>query len=139
MTVRVKRIYEPVAKNDGVRILIDRIWPRGISRFKAKIARWDKEIAPTTTLRQWFGHRPERRKEFQRRYQAEQSQNPGLADLHKMSRSHTVTLFYPARDTRHNHALVLAAMLGRKRAPQLRISRQSKISALHSLSNAAKP
>ena len=113
MTFRVKRIYEPYSKDDGMRVLVDRIWPQGISRFDAKIDLWDKEVAPTTELRKWFGHKPERWKEFQRRYRAEMARNPAIGELRKLGREQVVTLLYSARDVEHNQALVLAATLRR--------------------------
>lgn len=119
MTVRIKRIYEPADENDGVRVLVDRIWPRGVSRFDAKIALWDKDVAPTTELRRWFGHKPERWEEFQRRYRAELGHSSAVTDLRKLTRNQVVTLLYAAHDKEHNHALVLAAILGRKRAARV--------------------
>ena len=81
MTFCIKRIYEPVANDDGMRILVDRIWPQGITRFDARIARWDREVAPTTELRRWFGHKPERWKEFQHRDRAVLAGNPAGSDV----------------------------------------------------------
>jgi uncharacterized protein YeaO (DUF488 family) len=118
MTFRVKRIYEPYGKEDGMRILVDRIWPQGISRFDAKIDLWNKEVAPTSELRKWFGHRPERWKEFQRRYRAEMARNPAIGALRKLGREQVVTLLYSARDVEHNQALVLAATLRRGAKPR---------------------
>lgn len=111
MTVRIKRIYEPAADSDGVRILVDRVWPRGISRYNAKILFWEKDAAPTTELRKWFGHKPDRWKEFRRRYRAELKHNPVAEQLRKFARRRVVTLLYAARDQDHNHAIVLAAFL----------------------------
>lgn len=113
MTFRIKRIYEPAQEDDGIRILVDRIWPQGISRFDAKIVQWNRDVAPTTELRRWFGHQPERWKEFQRRYRTELAHNAAVAELRKMGKGHVVTLLYAARDTEHNHALVLASVLRR--------------------------
>lgn len=113
MIVRIKRIYEPAAKSDGVRILVDRIWPQNISRFDAKIDLWQRDVAPTTELRRWFGHKPERWKEFQRRYRAELKTNPALAELRGMCRQKPITLLYAARNTDNNHALVLQSVLSR--------------------------
>jgi uncharacterized protein YeaO (DUF488 family) len=114
MTFRIKRIYEPVADDDGLRVLVDRVWPQGITRFDARIARWDREVAPTTELRRWFRHQPERWKEFQRRYRSELTRNPAVAELRKLGKAQSVTLLYAARDTAHNHALVLASILNRR-------------------------
>jgi len=111
MTIKTKRIYEPVADSDGVRILIDRIWPRGISRYDAQISFWEKDAAPTTELRKWFSHKPERWQEFRRRYQTELQHNPVAKALRTFVRRRTVTLLYAARDEEHNHARVLAAYL----------------------------
>jgi len=115
MTFCIKRIYEPVTNDDGMRILVDRIWPQGITRFDARIARWDREVAPTTELRRWFGHKPERWKEFQHRYRAELAGNPAVSELRKLGKAQVVTLLYAARDIEHNHALVLKAVLNRGR------------------------
>ena len=112
----IKRIYEPPARSDGARILVDRIWPRGVSKKKAALDEWFKDIAPSPRLRKWFGHRPERFAEFRRRYRAELKSNriavKHIGDRMKKGR---VTLLYAAHDTEHNHALVLAEYLrGRK-------------------------
>jgi uncharacterized protein YeaO (DUF488 family) len=111
MTIKTKRIYEPAADSDGVRILIDRIWPRGISRYDARISFWEKDAAPTTELRKWFGHKPERWLEFRRRYRTELRHNPAAKALRAFARRRTVTLLYAAHDEEHNHARVLAAFL----------------------------
>jgi uncharacterized protein YeaO (DUF488 family) len=115
MTFRIKRIYEPAAEDDGMRVLVDRVWPQGITRFDARIARWDREVAPTIELRRWFGHRPERWEEFQRRYRSELTHNPAVTELRKLGKAQSVTLLYAARDTQHNHATVLVAVLNRHR------------------------
>jgi uncharacterized protein YeaO (DUF488 family) len=115
MTFQIKRIYEPAEDRDGVRVLVDRIWPRGISRFDAKISRWEKDVAPTTELRHWFGHRPERWAEFQRRYRAELAHNSAVAELRKLGKAQPVTLLYAARDVEHNQARVLLDILSRRR------------------------
>lgn len=117
----VKRIYEPAAAGDGTRVLVDRVWPRGISKQKAALTLWLKEIAPSTGLRQWFGHDPARWAEFRRRYHAELDANPEpVTHLKGLLRSDHVTLLYGAKDTQHNQALALAEYLrqpvrGRKR------------------------
>lgn len=113
--IRIKRIYEPASNDDGVRILVDRIWPRGISRLNAKVDFWEKEAAPTTQLRRWFGHKPEHWKEFQRRYRSELKTNPALEDLRILTRQKRVTLLYAARSDEHNHAVVLLSVLGHLR------------------------
>lgn len=117
----VKRIYEPAATGDGMRVLVDRVWPRGISKQKAALTLWLKEVAPSTGLRRWFGHDPARWAEFSRRYHAELDANPEpVAQLKDLLRSDHVTLLYGAKDTQHNQALALAEYLrrpgrGRKR------------------------
>jgi uncharacterized protein YeaO (DUF488 family) len=107
--VRIKRIYEPAEAGDGLRVLVDRLWPRGVS--KAAIDLWLKEVAPSTGLRRWFDHRPDRWAEFQRRYQIELAQNPAIARLRDLAGRSDLTLLYAAKDETHNHAVVLAACL----------------------------
>ena len=110
--IRIKRIYEDPARGDGARVLVDRIWPRGVKRDDAKLDLWLKDIAPSTALRKWFGHEPERFAEFERRYRRELDGNPEpLAELHKLAARGTVTLLYSAHDERHNQAVVLAGYL----------------------------
>jgi len=107
-TIHIKRIYESSSKNDGYRILIDRLWPRGIKKEDAHINKWMKDIAPSTELRKEFNHQPEKWAMFIPAYQAELKKNAALdellSDIHK---HHTVTLLYAARDNEHNHAMVL--------------------------------
>ena len=112
MTIKTKRIYESAAAADGLRILVDRVWPRGISRAKARLSAWEKDVAPTTELRKWFGHKPARWQEFRIRYTAELKRNPAVDALRKQVRGKTATLLYGARDEEHNQAVVLAAFLG---------------------------
>lgn len=108
----IKRIYEPPARSDGARILIDRIWPRGVSKKKAALDEWFKDIAPSTRLRKWFGHDPARWLEFQRRYRSElKSNRVAVKHLRDRIKKGRVTLLYAAHDTEHNHAPVLAAYL----------------------------
>jgi uncharacterized protein YeaO (DUF488 family) len=117
--IRVKRIYEPKAADDGSRVLVDRIWPRGLTRDAAAIDHWFKELAPSTKLRTWFGHRPERWPEFARRYRAElkdAAAQPLLGELAAMAAAGPLTLLYSARDQEHNQALVLAQVLRAKLA-----------------------
>ncbi|KXK04183.1 MAG: hypothetical protein UZ17_ACD001000878 [Acidobacteria bacterium OLB17] len=112
MSLTIKRAYEPAARSDGKRILIDRLWPRGISKDKAKIDLWMKEIAPSTELRKWFGHDPEKWKEFQTRYKAELKANRELLDtILEMAEAGPVTLVYSAKDEEHNDAVVLFDLL----------------------------
>ena len=115
MAVRIKRIYEPAVQSDGYRVLVDRIWPRGISRAEARLDEWARELAPSTELRRWFGHDPGRFEQFRRRY-AEQlkAHQQELDGLRKRARNGTVTLLFAARDTEHNNAAVLAELLRTK-------------------------
>lgn len=124
--IRIKRIYEPPDDKDGTRVLVDRIWPRGISRREARIDFWDKDVAPTTRLRQWFGHKPERWKEFEKRYRAELKANPALAELRTFVRSQKITLLYAARDTEHNHARVLCAVLSPRKPRKAPAKKKAK-------------
>ena len=114
MPIRSKRIYEPPAPGDGYRVLIDGIWPRGISREHGAIDAWARELAPSSALRVWYGHEPGRFEEFARRYRAELGvQRERLTDLRRRSRSGVVTLVFAARDTEHSNAAVLADVLRR--------------------------
>ena len=106
-----KRIYEPVAPDDGQRVLVDRIWPRGISHERAALDAWIPDVAPSTELRRWFAHDPKRWRAFQTRYRAELDDNPHLEELRALGRRGTVTLLYGARDRERNQAVVLAAIL----------------------------
>lgn len=110
--VRLKRAYEPKAPSDGTRILIDRLWPRGVTKAAAAIDQWVKEISPSTALRKWFGHDPARWQEFRRRYAAELRERAGeLRALRDQARRGTVTLVYSAHDEAHNDAVVLRDIL----------------------------
>ena len=114
MDIRLKRAYEPAAPADGYRVLIDRLWPRGVSRKQARLDGWEKELAPSTDLRQWFGHDPGRFEEFRRRYVEElRGERRGIAALRRFAREGTLTLVYSAHDTEHNDAVVLAEVLRR--------------------------
>lgn len=108
----VKRIYEPPAPCDGQRVLVDRIWPRGVSKEHAALALWLKEVAPSDALRNWFGHEPARWAEFRKRYGAELDGNEeAVAQLHGLLRNGKVTLLYGAHDEAHNNAVALAGYL----------------------------
>jgi uncharacterized protein YeaO (DUF488 family) len=111
--LKVKRIYEAPAASDGCRVLVDRLWPRGISKHRAHVDLWMKDIAPSDTLRRWFGHEPARWAEFRRRYRRQLRQKPQLTWLLKqlMTEHRTVTLLFAARDERHNQAVALCAFL----------------------------
>jgi uncharacterized protein YeaO (DUF488 family) len=112
MDVRLKRAYDPAEPTDGYRVLIDRLWPRGVSRDKAELDAWEKELSPTAELRQWFGHEPCRFEEFRRRYIEElRDQRPRLTALRRRARTGTLTLVYSAHDTQHNDAVVIADVL----------------------------
>lgn len=112
--VQVKRIYEAPSRGDGLRILVDRIWPRGISKEKAALDFWAKEIAPSTALRQWFHHDPGRWNEFRTRYLAELGQHEAeLAELRSRIAGHPATLLYGAANIEQNHAHVLKDVLTR--------------------------
>ncbi len=112
MDVRIKRVYDPAAPSDGIRILIDRIWPRGVTREEAHLDEWARELAPSTELRRWFGHDPARFEEFRHRYTRElAAQEQKLLELRQRGREGTLTLVYGARDTEHNDAVVLAEIL----------------------------
>jgi|SRR5215204_28885 len=114
MDIRLKRAYEPAAPSDGYRVLIDRLWPRGVSRKKARLDAWERELAPSAELRQWFGHEPSRFEGFRRRYIEElRKQRPLLAELRRRARSGTLTLVYAAHDREHNDAVVLGTVLRR--------------------------
>ncbi|MEJ7785002.1 MAG: DUF488 family protein [Solirubrobacteraceae bacterium] len=104
----------PAESADGYRMLIDRLWPRGVSRERAKLDGWEKELPPSAELRQWFGHEPSRFQEFRRRYIDElRGKRPRLAALRRRARDGTLTLIYSAHDTEHNDAVVLAEVLRR--------------------------
>ena|SRR5579872_4944961 len=109
--IAIKRIYEPPSPADGRRVLVDRLWPRGVSKAKAKLDAWMKDAAPSPELRRWFDHRAERWPEFRRRYIDELKSNPAIETLREMASAGPVTLLYAARDTAHNEAVVLAERL----------------------------
>ena len=108
MAIRVKRIYEPYSADDGYRILVDRLWPRGMKKEDARIDKWLKEVAPSTTLRKWFNHEVEKWDEFRRRYHTELNRSPAFAELLTLLKEHkTATFLFSSREETHNHAIVL--------------------------------
>jgi uncharacterized protein YeaO (DUF488 family) len=112
MSIQLKRIYDKPAKADGLRILVDRIWPRGLRKKDAQIDKWLKEIAPSTGLRKWFGHDPSRWAEFKRRYFRELDNHPErVQQIARESTKRTVTLLFGAKDTTHNNAVAFKEYL----------------------------
>ena len=114
MTIKLKRVYEKPEKSDGTRILVDRLWPRGLTKEKAALDLWLKQVAPSTELRKWFGHDPKKWKEFRSRYRRELKKHlDELEQILKKARKGSVTLLYGARDQEHNEAIVLKQVLER--------------------------
>jgi len=110
--IQLKRIYDPPSKSDGYRVLVDRIWPRGLSKDAARIDLWMKDIAPSTELRKWFNHDPERWAGFQEKYRTELRKcGEALDELRDRAKKEPVTLLYGAKDTQHNQAVVLRDVL----------------------------
>ena len=109
--IRIKRVYEPAHRDDGFRVLVDRVWPRGVSKDDAHVDLWAKEIAPSTGLRQWFGHDPERWAEFEKRYDAELRDAGAESEIETIMNAakgkSVITLVYGAKDEEHNQAVVL--------------------------------
>ena len=113
--VRIKRIYDPPDPGDGYRVLIDHVWPRGVSRERAQLDEWARGLAVSDELRRWFGHVPERFEEFRSRYRAELSAHPEqLEQLRERANRGPVTVLYAARDREHNNAVVLAELLSER-------------------------
>lgn len=112
--VAIRRVYEPPDAHDGLRILVDRLWPRGLSKENAHVDHWLKDLAPSAALRKWFNHDPDRWVEFQKRYRAElQEAEPTLKELKSLVRGRKVTLLFGAKDEAHNNAVVLRDYLSR--------------------------
>jgi uncharacterized protein YeaO (DUF488 family) len=112
MAIKLKRAYDPPAPDDGLRVLVDRLWPRGVSKNSARIDRWLKEIAPSAALRKWFGHDPEKWNKFQTRYFRElRERREAVEELVEHVRRGTVTLVYGAKDEEHNDAVALKEFL----------------------------
>lgn len=113
--IKLKRVYEPASRTDGTRILVDRLWPRRLRKEDAAIDHWCKELAPSTALRQWFGHKPERWDEFRKRSKSELAQQPeALAQLRSFARKGLITLLFAAHDELHNNAVVVHELLRAK-------------------------
>jgi uncharacterized protein YeaO (DUF488 family) len=112
MALKTKRIYEPFETSDGYRILVDRLWPRGIKKEEAHVDKWLKEAAPSTVLRKWFNHEPEKWKAFVVKYHSELNSSAAFDELLAAVGKHkTVTLLYAAKDEEHNHSLVLKELI----------------------------
>ncbi|HET8552509.1 MAG TPA: DUF488 domain-containing protein [Gammaproteobacteria bacterium] len=117
MSIRIKRIYDAPSRGDGRRVLVDRVWPRGIKKDEAKLDDWLKDVAPSTPLRKWFGHDPDKWPEFQTRYRKElDTRSEAVGQLAGYARKGTLTLLYGARDVQHNQAVVLRDYLQKKTA-----------------------
>lgn len=121
MPIHIKRAYEEAEKEDDVRVLVDRIWPRGVSKEALQIDHWMKEVAPSNELRKWFGHDPDKFEEFKKRYKEELEQvkeaKEALSDLKRLTieKKKAITLVYGAKDEKHNQAIVLKEILDRQR------------------------
>jgi uncharacterized protein YeaO (DUF488 family) len=128
--IRIKRVYSEATPRDGIRLLVDRVWPRGISKKRARIVAWRKDLAPTASLRKWFGHQLVRWAEFRRRYQTELRRPrllEKLRDLAQLSCNKTITLVYSAADEEHNQAIVLKNLIEKcLRGPSKRNARDKK-------------
>jgi uncharacterized protein YeaO (DUF488 family) len=122
--ILVKRVYEPATEADGFRVLVDRLWPRGISKEAAKLDLWLPDLGPATSLRKWFNHDPARWSEFQRRYHAELKKNTALlATITEQAKTSPVTLLYSAKDEQHNQAVALQSFLLKRPSSQTPIAR----------------
>lgn len=112
--ISIKRVYEPKSAGDGCRVLVDRLWPRGVSKQKAALDLWMKDIGPSTELRQWFGHDPAKWAGFQKKYREElKGKNEMLDELRNLAKDNgQLTLLYGARDQEHNEAVIIAELLG---------------------------
>ncbi|HHU78959.1 MAG: DUF488 domain-containing protein [Caldicoprobacterales bacterium] len=121
MAIQIKRIYDPVQKSDGIRLLVDRLWPRGISKEAVQLDGWPKELTPSTGIRVWFGHKEEKFDEFAVLYRSELDASPDaqktVREIIQQSRDNTVTLLYAAKDPRINHAIILKNYLDEKMQP----------------------
>ena len=116
LTIRLKRAYEPPSRDDAARVLVDRVWPRGVTKEKIEIVAWLPDLGPSTALRKWFGHDPAKWPAFYERYRRELAEKgPLLRRLASLARNGTLTLVYSARDTEHNQAVVIREVLGHRR------------------------
>lgn len=112
MDIKIKRIYDKAEQSDGTRVLVDRLWPRGVSKEEAKLDHWMKEIAPSTELRKWYDHEVSRFSEFSKRYKKELDANPNLIkELLQQAKEKRLTLLFGAKDEKHNQAVVLKEFL----------------------------
>ncbi|MFI5269364.1 MAG: DUF488 domain-containing protein [Chloroflexota bacterium] len=114
MAIRLKRVYDPPSADDGRRVLVDRVWPRGLSKAEARVDEWLRELGPSTELRKWFGHEPSRWDEVRARYQEELKapvQRQRLQHVRELASSETVSILYGAKDREHNQAVVIAEQL----------------------------
>jgi uncharacterized protein YeaO (DUF488 family) len=114
LPIALKRVYDEPAADDGKRVLVDRLWPRGLSKERARVDVWLKEVAPSSELRKWFGHEPEKFAEFRRRFEAELDTGNAqtkFAELRDMARREHITLLFAAHDAEHNNAVVLRDLL----------------------------
>ena len=119
--ITVKRVYDPVSRNDGTRFLVERLWPRGVSKAKLRDVVWIKEVGPSTELRKWFGHDPDKWNEFRRRYHRELNSRPeAWRPILSKARRGKVTLLYSSHDTEHNNAVALQEFLRKKLRPRAR-------------------
>ncbi|HVA35194.1 MAG TPA: DUF488 domain-containing protein [Stellaceae bacterium] len=131
--LQLRRAYDPPSPRDGTRVLVDRIWPRGVRKAEARIDVWLKDVAPSTTLRQWFGHDPARWSEFRRRYRAElKHRSEALVRLRAMAKTACITLVYSARDERHNQAVVLKGLLAGRDPKRARRAAPARLRAVPS-------
>jgi uncharacterized protein YeaO (DUF488 family) len=113
--IKLKRAYEPPEKSDGLRILVDRVWPRGLTKEQLELHALHKDIAPSAALRKWFGHEPKKWTEFKRKYKEElKAHTKELQELRELAKKHTITLVYGAKDEEHNQAVVLKEVLSGK-------------------------
>jgi len=121
VSIRLKRAYDPPSLDDGVRILVERLWPRGLSKERAAVDLWVKDVAPSSELRRWYAHDESRWPEFRRRYRAELRERPGeLAELRRLAGAGPVTFIYGSRETEHNSATVLRNVVENDRGRERR-------------------